>query len=71
MFLMAMLNGLNKQPSISEVGTERCSIKEVFCSVKNLFTALLRDADCNFQNYFLKDKLGSTLIHLKKSSGAV
>ena len=60
---MAMLNGLNKLPSISEIVTERCPVKEVFCSVKNFFTAVLRDTDYNFQNYVLKDKVDTTLIH--------
>ena len=66
MFLMAILNGLNKRPSISEVVTEGCPVKEVFCSVKNFFTAILRDTEYNFQNHALQDKLGGTLMHFKK-----
>ena len=38
---MSISNGLNKQPSTSEVVTERRSAKGVFCSVKKLFQALL------------------------------
>ena len=71
MFLIEMLNGLNKRPLISEVVTEKCSVKDVFCSVNNFFKAILRDTDYNFHNYVLKDKLDSTLIHLKKAIGAV
>ena len=50
---MAMLIELNKQPSFSEVVTEKCSVKEIFCSVKNLFTAFIGNADQNFLNYGL------------------
>ena len=36
-FLMSISNGLNKQPSISEVVAERCSsAKEDFCFIKKL-----------------------------------
>ena len=65
---MAMLNGLNKRPLISEVVTERCSVKDVFCSVNNFFKAILRYTDYNFQNYVLQDKLDSTFIHSKHGS---
>ena len=39
--------------------------KRSFYSVKDSFTAFLKDVDYNFQNYFLKDKLDSKLA-LKK-----
>ena len=59
---MSLSSELNKQLSISEVITEKYSVKEVFCSVKKLFTANFRDFDSNFQNDILKDKLNSRLI---------
>ena len=57
---------VEQAPINFEVVTERCSIKEVFCSVKNFFTAILRDTEYDFQNHVLQDKLDGTLMHLKK-----
>ena len=41
-------------------------LKELFCSVKNFFTACSRHVDYNFEKYILKEKLDNTFIHLKK-----
>ena len=62
---MSISNGLNKQSSIFEVVTKSCCVRQLFCSVKKLFTALSGDFDSNFQNDILKGKLDNTLI-LKK-----
>ena len=71
---MSISNELNKQPSIFEIVTKTCSIREVFRSVKKLFRAPFRESDSNlnFTSYYRKLSLAKftfyTLMPFKYST---